>query len=260
MTGDLHYLEQLYAGQIEAAALREYLNTEGSLWIDRVNVDNAELQRARLSGIGLIRNAPYPGHSLSWKFQAPASDQSVAVAVSEATPGHIKLIAYNLDQTPVKALMTGWEIDPGKWEMTQDSATRTIDFERGRDVEVTFAPRATTTIELRLVTKGVPYWSRPDLGIDPEDVRVEGSRMTVKVHSLGAVDAPASRVVLRDRAGRVLATANVPPLKAPSDLMPNTADAALDLPANTDWHGGAVTVEMSSADPEITLRNNRVEL
>jgi hypothetical protein len=260
LTGDMHYLEQLYADQIEAAAVREYLNTEGSLWIDRVNVDNAELQRARLGGIGLIRNAPYPGHSLSWKFQALASDQSVAVAVSEATPDHIKLIAYNLDQTPVKALMTGWEIEPGQWEMTQDSATRTIDFERGRDVEVTFAPRATTAIELKLVTKGVPYWSRPDLGIDPEDVRVEGSRMTVKVHSLGAVDAPASRVVLRDRAGRVLATAAVPPLKAPADLMPKTADAALDLPTNADWHGGTVTVEMSGADPEITLRNNRVDL
>jgi hypothetical protein len=260
MSGDLHYLEQLYAGQIEAAALREYINTEGSLWIDRVNVDNSELQRARLGGIGLIRNSLYPGHVVSWKFQAPASDQSVAVAVSEATPTHIKLIAYNLDQSPVKALLTGWEIDPGKWEMTQDSTTRTIDFERGRDVEVTFAPRATTAIELKLVTRGVPYWSRADLGIDPEDVRVEGSRMTVKVHSLGAVDAPASRVVLRDRAGRVLATASVPPLKAPADLMPKTADAALDLPANADWHGGTVTVEMTGADPEITLRNNRVEL
>jgi len=74
--------------------------------------------------------------------------------------------------------------------------------------------------------------------------------MTVKVHSMGAVDAPTSRVVLRDRAGRIVATASVPPLKAPSDLMPKTADAALDLPANTDWHGGAVTVEMSGADPD----------
>jgi hypothetical protein len=260
MSGDLHYLEQLYADQIEAAALREYLNTEGSLWIDRVNVDSAELQRARLGGIGLIRNSLYPGHVVSWKFQAPASDQSVAVAVSEGTPTHIKLIAYNLDQASVKALLTGWEIEPGKWEMTQDGSTRTIDFERGRDVEVTFAPRATTAIELKLATKGVPYWSRPDLGIDPEDVHVEGARMTVKVHSLGAVDAPASRVVLRDRAGRVLATANVPPLKAPADLMPKTGDAALDLPANADWHGGTVSVEMTGADAEITLRNNRVEL
>jgi hypothetical protein len=260
MTGDLHYLEQLYADQIEAAALREYINTEGSLWIDRVEVGNAELQRARLGGIGLIRNSLYPGHVVSWKFLAPASDQSVAIAVSEGTPDHIKLMAYNLDQVPVKALLTGWEIDPGKWEMTQDSSTRTIDFERSQDVEVTFAPRATTVIELKLVAKGVPYWSRPDLGIDPEDVRVEGNRMTVKVHSLGAVDAPASRVVLRDREGRVVATANVPPLKAPSDLMPKTAEAALALPAGADWRGGAVTVEMSGSDPEITLRNNRVEL
>ena len=56
------------------------------------------------------------------------------------------------------------------------------------------------------------------------------------------------------------ATANVAALKAPTDLMPKTADAALDLPANADWHGGAVTVEMTGSDPEITLRNNRVEL
>jgi hypothetical protein len=58
----------------------------------------------------------------------------------------------------------------------------------------------------------------------------------------------------------VLATADVPPLKAPSDLVPKTADASLDLPPNWDWHGGVVTVEMSGTDPEITLRNNRVEL
>jgi hypothetical protein len=84
--------------------------------------------------------------------------------------------------------------------------------------------------------------------------------MTVKVHSMGAVDAPTSRVVLRDRAGRIVATASVPPLKAPSDLMPKTAEAVLALPANADWRGGSVTVEMSGGDPEITLRNNRVEL
>jgi hypothetical protein len=171
----------------------------------------------------------------------------------------------------VKALMTGWEIEPGKWEMTQgiqgneetavrNPTTRTIDFERGQDVEVTFEPRTTTVIELKLVSKGAPYWTRPDLGIDPGDIRVEGGKMTVKVHSLGAVDAPASRVVLRDRDGKVLAAADVPALKAPSDLMPKTAEASLALPANADWHGGTVTVEMSGGGPEITLRNNRVEL
>ena len=59
-------------------------------------------------------------------------------------------------------------------------------------------PRTTTVLELKLVKKGVPYWSRPDLGIDRDDVKVEGSRVKVTVHSLGAVDAPRSKVVLRD--------------------------------------------------------------
>ena len=63
--------------------------------------------------------------------------------------------------------------------------------------------------------KGVPYWSRPDLGIGPGDVKVEGGRMKVTVHSLGSVDAPASKVVLRDRSGKALASAKVSALKAP---------------------------------------------
>ena len=82
--------------------------------------------------------------------------------------------------------MTGWEIDPGKWEITQgtqadaatgpmrDASTRTVDFERSTRPRLTFPPHTTTVLELKLVDKGVPYWSRPDLGIDPDDVKVEG--------------------------------------------------------------------------------------
>ena len=103
MTGDKKYLEDLYGRQIEAAALREYINTEGSLWIDRVMAPTAELQRARLGGVALIRNSTYPGHAVSWKFAAPATEQSVAILVPSATPDAVKIEVYNLEQTPVKA-------------------------------------------------------------------------------------------------------------------------------------------------------------
>jgi hypothetical protein len=271
MSGNLKFLEQLYANQIEAAALREYINTEGSLWIDRVMVDHAELQRARLGGIALIRNSLYPGHVVSWKFEAPANDGSVAILIPESTPDRVRIIVYNLEKMPVKAQMTGWDVEPGKWEITQviqahegDSeqgrtAGRIVEFEQSKSVEVTFEPRATTMVNLKLVEKGPPYWSRPDLGIGPDDVSVEGSRMKVTVHSLGAIDAPPSRVVLRDRTGSVLASARVPPLKAPVDLMPSAAEAVLSLPAGADWKGGSVTVEATGNLPEITQRNNRVE-
>ena len=101
-------------GRIASSSIRE-----GSLWIDRVYFNNGELQRARLGGVALMRNYVYPGNVVSWNFDAPAKEQSVGILVPEGTPDHIKIIAYNLDPVPVKAKMTGWEIDPGKWEITQ---------------------------------------------------------------------------------------------------------------------------------------------
>ena len=37
---------------------------------------------------------------MSWQFDAPATDESVAILVPEATPDHFKVIAYNLDCGP----------------------------------------------------------------------------------------------------------------------------------------------------------------
>ncbi len=84
--------------------------------------------------------------------------------------------------------------------------------------------------------------------------------MKVTLHSLGAVDAPASKVVLRDRAGKTIATAMAGPLKAPADLYPKTEEVSLPIPAGAEWKGGSVRVEMSGDLPEITLMNNRVQL
>jgi len=269
LTGDTGLLEKLYTAQAEASALREYINTEGSLWIDRVSVDTAELQRARLGGVAIVRNSLYPGHVVSWKFAEAGGDEKVAIAVQEGTPEHVKLIAYNLDSKPVKARMTGWDVLPGTWKITQGtreaaaegplSNTKNAPFGRTESLEITFAPRTVTVLELSLVTKGVPYWSRPDLGIGRDDVQVSGRTMEVTVHSLGAVDAPASTLVLRDKDGRTLATAAVPPLKAPLDVKPKTFRATLAVPEGKEWRGGTLTLEPGGELPEITMRNNVVK-
>src|SRR5262249_29976905 len=162
--GDDRYLESLYARQIEASALREYINTEGSLWIDRVMVANSELQRARLGGVALVRNSTYPGHSVSWNFRAPATDQSAAIRIRSATPEAIHIEAYNLESKPIQAEMTAWDVEPGRWEIRQTGAgPRTVDLERTSSIELAFPARASAVVELKLVTKGEPYWSRPDL-------------------------------------------------------------------------------------------------
>ncbi|HKN22593.1 MAG TPA: hypothetical protein VJX73_14310, partial [Terracidiphilus sp.] len=278
VSGDTKYLDRLYSAQLQAESNREWINTEGSLWIDRVTDSagpmfvNTELQRARFGGVALIRNHIYPGNAVSWRFVAPATPTSLGILVPVATPDHLKIVVYNLDAVPVQTRMTGWEIDPGKWEIAQGTrgnaetdplenvSTRTASFERSSSLDFTFDPHTTTVLELKLTEKGIPYWSRPDLGIGADDVKVEGAKMTVIVHSLGSVDAPASKVILRDKSGKTLATARVPALKAPLDLTPKTAQVRLAVPAGADLKGATVTVECGGDLPEITLMNNQVVL
>ncbi len=271
LTGDTSHLEKVYASQLETAFDREFINREGSLWIDRVYYNNGELQRGRLGGVALMRNYDFPGNVVSWRFNAPDDDTKVAILVPEGTPDHIRILAYNLDDKPITAKMTGWEVDPGEWEIRQGTqenenqapanfSSRVATFERSRSIDVTFAPRTTTVLELRLKQKGTPYWSRPDLGIDPEDVKITGRRITVKVHSLGAVDALPAKVVLRDVSGKILATTTTPPLKAPIDLIPKTAVVAFRVPTNANLDGGTIAIESTGDVPETTLMNNSVKL
>lgn len=272
--GDKKHLEQLYGSQIESVVTNEYVETEGSLWIDRVGVPTAELQRARLGGVALLRNALYPGHVISWKFAAPATGESVAVLVPDATPTGFKVIAYNLKTSPVQATMTGWNIDPGIWEITQGTSaknednadgagtTREVKFGRSTGLDLTLAPRTTTILTLKLKTPGQPYWSRPDVGFTAQDVSVSGGgdALLVKLHSLGSVPAPASKLVLRDASGKVLVEAATPAIAAPVDLEPKTTSIMLRLPRGTAPKGLTLEFDPDNQIEEITRMNNRVTL
>jgi hypothetical protein len=270
--GDKAHLERVYGQQIESCATNEYIETEGSLWIDRVGAPTTELQRARLGAVALVRNGLFPGHVVSWNFAAPATGESVAILVPDATPTSFKVIAYNLETSPVRASMTGWNIDPGIWEITQGidannddvadgtPAVREEKFERSRALEITLPPHATTVLTLKLKTPGAPYWSRPDLGFTREDVSRAADGLHVKLHSLGSVPAPASTLVLRDATGRELARVATPAIAAPVDLQPKTADVVLKVSAGTSLDGATLVVDADDALGEITAMNNVVKL
>lgn len=271
LTGDTKPLEKLYGLQLRTAEERKFINTEGSLWIDRVYLNNGELQRARLGGVALMRNYVYPGNAVSWRFEAPADDHSVAILIPTAASDHLKITTFNLEDKPVVAHMTGWEVDPGTWEITQGTQStetspvegitkRTSTFERSSEVVFTLAPHTTTVIEMKLKEKGTPYWQRPDIGISADDIKLTGSTMQVTVHSLGAIDAPAGSVIVRDAAGKELARAKTPPLKAPLDLVPKTATISIRLPNASAAKGGSVSLELTGTIPETTQLNNRVQL
>ncbi|HEV7747150.1 MAG TPA: LamG-like jellyroll fold domain-containing protein [Pyrinomonadaceae bacterium] len=272
MTGDKHLLEQLYGSQIEASAIREYMNTEGSMWIDRIDVPYAEIQRARLGGIALTRNSLYPGQAVSWSFQAPANEESTAILVPNATEQSLKIVTYNLSASPVKVNMTAWDIEPGEWEVVQGSdtngddvidgvaTTTTVALERTGTIELMFPPGVTTVLNLKLVAKGTPYWARPDLGISKDDVVVRERNVSVTIHSLGAVDTEPTTVALVDQSGTVRASAAVPRLEAPADLLPRTTIVTVTVPAGLRLNGCSVVIDPDAKGKEITRINNRVRL
>jgi hypothetical protein len=272
LTGDKSRLTSLYENQCRDAAALEYINTEGSLWIDRVGVPSVELQRARLGGVALVRNSTFPGHVISWRFTAPATDKSVAILVPFSNRKHLTVIAYNLEEKPVKATMTGWDIDPGVWEISQgldtndddkadrDVASSTQLFERSRSIELTLAPRATTVLTLNLKQPGTPYWQRPDLGLTSEDIQINGREVRVRIHSLGAITSPATTVALRDATGQIVAKAQLAPIAAPVDLFPKIAEVTLPLPEGFSPTGSSIEIDPEHALEEITLLNNTAKL
>ncbi len=272
VSGDTAFLDGLYADQVRQFIQRMPLYTEGHWWTDRVHGESPELQRARLGGVALVRSAIYPGHTVSWRFRKPFRGDSVAIAVREATADKLVIVAYNLETEPVTADMTGWDIDPGTWELTQgadsdgdgvadsDVTTSRILWERTVSHTVTFPPRETTVLTLSLKRKGTPYWNRPDLGIGEDDVSVRNGRVEVIVHSLGQVNAPGGRIVLAEPGGSVIAQTSVPPLMGLTGYEPVTASASLDAPAGRDLSGCVVRLDMDGATPEITRLNNTVTI
>ena len=271
MTGDKSYLENYYADQIEESALRDYINTEGSLWTDRVVVANRELQRSRLGGIALVRGSIHSGQVVSWKFKSPASEESAAILIPQATPSEIKILVYTLDPKPVEATMTGWDVEPGIWEVTQGwdtngdekadtiLSTKVVNWERSNDINLTFAPQKTTVLMLKLKSKTLPYWQRPDLGIGKEDIEVVGNTVRVIVHSLGSVAAPASILALMNN-GKVIAAADVPSIQAPSDLIPKTAEVKLTVPFGVDVMNCSIKIDPDKKLNEVTILNNSLTI
>lgn len=258
MTGDTKYMADLYGNEMHVADQRMYMMTEGHWWTDRVEVSSDFLQRSRMGGIALERNAIYPGNTVSWRFPGgPDDGVHVAILMPGATRDHFKVIAYNVTGKPIRAIMTAWNVTAGQWTMRSGPASKSIDLEKTESVDVSFSPHKTTVLEFTLKTPGPAVETRPDLGIDADDVKPVDGGIEVTVHSLGALPAPAGTVSVLDASGKVLASAPTPPLSAPTDLEPHTAVVKIALPAGT--RDATVHVGLEGVK-EITQINNNAPL
>ncbi len=272
-SGDSAQLAALFREEARAKQRDFYLNTDGQWWSDRVESPTEWLQHVRLGGVGLKRNQTWQGNTVSWRFDDPQAAVQVALLVPRPTRERFTVIGYNLSDRAQAAQMTGWNIAAGRWRMTTGvdrdgdgkidgkGATREFDWQKSGTVDVRFPPGAQWVMQLELVTPAAtPVEQRADVGIGFDDVQTSDGALTVTVHSLGHLDAPAGQVLLEDAKGKVLAQAAFPALRAPRDLQPKTAQVRLPLPAGLDISGAQLRLITDGQVPEVTLRNNRVGL
>lgn len=265
-TGDKTYLERLYDELRGEAQFRMPMMTEDHWWVDRVEIPTQELQRQRLGGVALWRNAIVPGHLIGWRFAQDADAGNLAVLVREPTRTGFRIVAFNLSDAPISAVVTGAQIATGRWTLRQgvdadgddvaDTAgdARGLDFGRDLSTELTFAPGVTTVIDFALDGEEVDVRDRPDLAVADRDVRWAGGALEVTLHSLGSRPTPAARLVLEGADGAELAQAPVPPLAAPNDLRAKTAAIRLNPPRGATLTGARV--RLASDQAEITATNN----
>jgi hypothetical protein len=270
---NLDKLAASYRDEISNLGIREYINTEGSIWIDRVAPFNSKIQEDRLGGTALLRvNVLYPQHFVSWKFNAPATYASTAIFVPYASRSKIDIIAFNLDDKQVSADMTVWDVKPGKWRIRQgvdnnedqvidgDATESIVRFARGESLRLLFTRRKYNIVSLELIEpseKG--YWDLPDLGIGPEDVKIMGNQVTVRVHNIGAKPSSETVIEVRDAKGAVAAYAMVPPLDAPLDLKPRWKDITISVAHGTDLSSGTIEIDPEQKTGQISRINDIIK-
>jgi hypothetical protein len=265
-TGNREYLERLSAREIHSNAVRMRMQTEDHWWTDRVEVPSIQLQRARLGGVAHARNRIVPGHRITWRFQDSEDALRTAILVREPASDGFRVIVWNLSDAPVRAAIGGGEIEPGSWQVRHGAdadgddrpdvaETYMVSFGPGDSLPVVLAP-GPTVLEFALVERGPALSTRPDVGIGPSDLRIDGSSLTVTVHSLGAVASPPGRVMLQDAQGGVLAQAGFQSLPPPDDLLPKTQPVTLSLPPEVP-PGSVVRLVLDGQPLEISRQNNQ---
>lgn len=268
-TGDKQYLVKQYDSQRAAASLRMDMMTVDHWWTDRVELPTQELQRQRLGGVALYRNAIVRGHRIAWDFAEADAAEKLGILVKEPTRTGFRVLAYNLSDRPLAATITGADVATGDWTVTEGAdgdgddqgdagttATRTVAFGEGIGVPVTLAPGRMTVLDFVLAGPEQDPTRRPDAALTARDITIAKGKVSVKVHNIGSSPTPTGRVRLLSADGTVLAETPLPAIPAPLDLKPKIQEVAFKAVAGAV----AVDVVLDGGVAESRLDNNRASL
>ncbi len=199
-------------------------------------------------------SAPWPTIAVSWD-----AGWDFAALVEERTEDRLAVTAWNFGDAR-RVGMRPWGLAPGIWRLTVSAegaapTTREVSIERGMTIPIDLPARGEARIALAQLEPGDWSPARADLALSAtEGATVADGRLSVVVHNIGALDAPACRATLS--AGEtVIAEAPVPAIAAPLDFLPKTAQVSFDLPEGAAGEL-TVTIDAEGAVAEVTELNN----
>lgn len=247
-----------YATVIQQMDWRDFIMKQGSVWIDRIYFSVEDIQRSRLGGIALTRgNYFVPSNPVRWQFATDAEAEQVAIFIPEVRDDGFEVRFFNTASHPVTLQMIGNVVRRGQWELVSD-ASRTVRFGQDKAIALTIPAGVEYTVTMRLQQAGPDNTQLCDLAIGQEDVTVRGSKLKVCVHNLGAQASQPSRVIATDDKGKEIASANLPIIAAPSDLLPVSTKVQLKLPRGTKHF--TVSIDPDDEQEECYKSNNVVEM
>jgi hypothetical protein len=262
-TGDKRWLVEEFKECVRQQERSRWLLTEAEPYTDRIGYAGRTLLAMTYLGGFTSGKSHVPGHWVSWE----GGGTDFSALVLDAKRDHLKALVYSFADQPRDMKLRVWALPHGRYSVTTGTDTdgddepdadlkqQTLELARHDAVPFTAPPGKTLVLDLRLTEELDPITSRPDLAIGPDDVRLEGAKLTVTVHNLGAAPSPATTLQVQDANGKALAEADLPPIEAPRDLKPRRVEVVVEVKGrpNGEWR---VVLDPTDRVKEVTEANN----
>lgn len=255
-------LERTMRAELRAIAAREYIMTEGSLWIDRIGFSCVSIQDSRMGGVMMNRSEHLaPSNLINWEFPQSDDAEKLGILVTNPALDGFEIEFFNTAAKPINATLRGQIVLGGEWELSlPDGKTRRIQFGREKSVSLSVPPMREYKISMRLVGPGREDCLKPDLGIGSEDISITTNNIGVTVHNLGSKDISSAVVALIDSKGKTLAEVSTDAIPSPGDLKPKTTSVSIPIPAGIKSGSYTIAINPGREDEEIYSSNNRVAI
>lgn len=241
-------LRELYRDLVGLMPMRTVAEQSG----DRVSIPKQLISQLYLGGVPGSRNRHFePDFAVSYR----GLGDNFAARVLENTPQAVKVELYSFEPREVQAEMGVWNLEAGEYRITVGTQESTRTLRRGDHFPITLPSNQPVVVTVTQLRKTEEPAVLADVAVSRETVQRSKEGVTVPVYNLGVAAAEKVTVSVASTDGTVLA-------EEVMEQVPGVHDWKLGQKAVTfrSLPQGPLRISVKTSVPEITQRNNSVEL